>query len=402
VKKHRAQYGPLRAPRPLPWWKNYLQLHPLQSAIVSFTSLGAMILLAYFVHLGVLPDLDWAGTNALLLYTALIAMTLSGYVSLFTIGPGWFTRIHGPEVKDLQQGWTGPALLLLPSIAFALGLLSNEVPEKSCALEALFAAALLVGLGYSNLDLHTKQLRCIELLGKLNLFVSYFALSIAWFFNLILATLIFCALSGREINNLLLSIWLIFCIAINLIVLKTEKLTYSLLWLGAAIGLLVLAMLTGNGIAIPKAVIRSLGMGDLPVSLLVTEAGCNQINQISGQTVCEVDPLTKNAIICPVLLRSRIASPYFIGLLTQRDLDRWPLAHSSDTTAATSSVSSGPWQTIALRPSEVLSWSRIQFTSSNTESRSEASTVVVSHLNATSHGHWIKKQCGSGQSSISK
>jgi len=386
-------------PSTLPWWKSYLQSHPLLSAVVGFTTLGGMILLTYFVHLGVMPDLDWTGTNALLLYTAIIALMLFGYMALFTVGAGWFTRVQGPEVEDLRTSWLGPILLLLPSIAFAYRLIDNEMPEKSYALEALLAAVFLIGIGYANLNLQTKQLRCIKFQEKFYLFANYLMLSLAWFLNLMIAALVFTKMSERAINDLWLYIWLLLCTSMNLMVLRIKKLTLSFIAFGAIAGLLMLVALTGNGMAIPRAVVRSLGMGDLPVSLLVTESGCNQINQLSGQKVCQSDSVTKTALVCPALLRSRIGSPYFVGLLTQREIDHWPLAYSANSTSATSSVVPGPWQIIALRPSEVLGWSRIQLMRSVSVSESPPSATIVSYLDATTDQIWIQKQCGSNRSS---
>ncbi len=397
MKNPKAKIRLRRPTRTLPWWSTYAQAHPLRVTIVVLTAMGGMTLLAYFVHLGVMPDLDWAGTNALLLYTACMAFMMGGYMALCTVGAGWLTRSYGPEINDLRQGGRGTVHLFLPAIltSLAIGLLLFFNVFKEVFASGFFFGFPAAGaIYYAFVDPQTGKRKKLELQQKISIWGNYFFLSSAWSFNLLFAALVFSLMSTRDGNDLWIIPWIFLCFVMNVAILKVKKLTLGFLFFLGVAGLFILCGTTGNGIALPKAVVRSLGMGDVPVSLLVTEAGCQQVNKLSGQAVCQLDPVDKTGLICPALLRSRIGSPFFIGLLTQAEINRWPLNEKTISNGSAPTIASGPWHTIALRPSEVLSWSRIQFgRSTDTIPSASSMSTIVTYLNKQLDQDWIQQQC---------
>jgi len=73
--------------------------------------------------------------------------------------------------------------------------------------------------------------------------------------------------------------------------------------------LLLLLMLVGNFSGIAMLPISMLSQGEINTArIVVSQAGCQEINLALGESVCPVSESDVPAAICPVMLRSRIGS----------------------------------------------------------------------------------------------
>lgn len=224
--------------------------------------------------------------------------------------------------------------------------------------------------------------------------VTYAYLSLIWLMVAGMAALSYMALSGlgeNVITDLYFWLWMLWCLACNMGMSRPENARIGALLGACVVSIVVLIIFTNNGMAIPKAVMRALGLGELPVALVVTKAGCQHLNQASGQVVCKIQPHEKSALVCPVMLRSRIGSPYFIGLSPYTAQGAWPADALPARTA-----------TVALLKSEVLGWSRIEPKLAENKAcdsappsakTSTAQQAVVTHLCADEKIAWMQAQC---------
>lgn len=386
-----------RPSKPSAWWLSYFHTYPIQSVFAITSSIGGLLLLLFFVQLHAMPDLDLAGTSAVLLAVALVGWVLAFFLTVCAFGGGWVLRDYGPEAAALRSG-RGGWLLLMPTIA-CVGVSSwqtwcSDVSDAS-VLNLTIVGSISLGAVVYAWWLPGGEKRD----GKTMFIygVAYVYLSLIWFMIGGMALLSFMALAGpseKLSDELRLLAWVLWCLGCNFVMSRPQYAKLSALFGACTVSMVVLLLFSNNGMALPKAVVRSLGLGELPVALVVTEAGCQYLNQASGQVVCQVTPNEKSALVCPALLRSRIGSPYFIGLSPYTAQGAWP---------ANADVLPARTATVALPKSEVLSWSRIEpkpadkakpEDKTHSVTQQVAPQPVVTHVHAPASDIWLAQQCG--------
>ena len=126
---------------------------------------------------------------------------------------------------------------------------------------------------------------------------------------------------------------------------------------GAA-AVLILTMLTSAWMAIPVAVVRTLGLGEIPVGVVLTPEGCETFNKSArGQQICQLDADKKLGWACPVILKSRIGAPMVFELASFGDDGRWPIWPAEiEKGRLGGSVGHLRYQRIQVAKSEVRSW----------------------------------------------
>ena len=145
--------------------------------------------------------------------------------------------------------------------------------------------------------------------------------------------------------------------------------------------------LAGASAILMAVAIVGLGLGEIPVRMVVTRAGCDYLNKAAGnQVVCRIEAGDSTAIVCPAMLRSRIGSPFFIGLSAYEEDGRWPQLHPPKRLEA-----------IAIPKADVPSWSQLARAAAKAP-QSAASGTIVTYLAAEDRGAWLRAQCGEDKS----
>jgi hypothetical protein len=311
----------------------------------------------FFAHLGELPDLDLAASTSILAAVALIGLLVS---ALFGGSAGIAGLLYLNTARDLQWLRTRASLgvAAIPGATLVLLFLLQVVvgPEW---LPVANAGALCFGLcliaGYARVEhlAATGGLSEEYKAGKKLHFaaLTFAAHSFLWTLSLIIGLVCLTVMfpHGTTDSEVLLSIvaWGCFSIVLSIALAqsKPDRQVKNILVVTLA-GLLILVTLTKNYTGLAVASVRALGLGDVPVKLVLTERGCQIINAAASRVVCQFDAQDKVGVVCPAVLRSKIGTPFIVGLSPFAEGGGWP-----DLDASSS---------IPIPRSEVLSWPRIK------------------------------------------
>jgi hypothetical protein len=379
------------------WWVSYLQANPLQSAFVFANVIGGVLLLIFFLQLHAMPELDLAGAVAVFQAVALTGLVLLVFLSISAFAGGLALNSLGVEIIALKKGM-GAALLLMPTIAvmatiFYMAKISGSVDFSDLnywVFGSVGAGALTYMLWAPGSSNPKWKLR-------FSYGITYFYFSFLWIVMVFMAGISFWTLKAPTLSpteeTIFLVSWLFWCVACNFGIAQQKNNNLGTIAVVSILSAFIFLFLTNNGLAFPKVVVRSLGLGELPVALVVTKDGCQLINQAAGQKVCVIEPSENSALVCPVVLRSRISAPYFIGLSPITEQEAWPATLLPERTA-----------TIAIPKSAVLSWSIIAPKSANqnlpdSTVKQEKVTLetripVATYLLTDSKNKWLSDQCG--------
>jgi hypothetical protein len=335
-----------------PWWKSVLEKHPIRILSLSVLTVGGILLLMFFAHLGELPDLDLATSTSILAAVALIGLLVS---ALFGGSAGNLNT-----TRDLEWLRTPVSLrvVAIPGATLVL-LFLLQVVVGSEWLPAANAGALCSGLcliaGYARVE-HLAATDGMKEEYKSGKKLHFAALTFAvhsflWTLSLIIGLVCLTVMfpHGTTDSEVLLSIvaWGCFSIGLSIALAqsKPDKQLKNILAVTLA-GLLILVTLTKNYTGLAVASVRALGLGDVPVKLVLTERGCQIINAAASRVVCQFNEREKVGVVCPAVLRSKIGTPFIVGLSPFTESGGWP-----DLDASSS---------IPISRSEVLSWPRIK------------------------------------------
>lgn len=380
-----------KLPPPNPWWLKQFQERPIALSGTLASVAGGLILLWFFLTLGGSPDMDLAALGAIPMAIALVGLAIAAAMTSCSFSAGLALRREERSVGGLSTRWT-VAFLVLPGLlgAIALVIVATLFPTlkaPSIAYWTPFMAMLLVALGVSALGadassgmergpVSTRIERFLDLLGfgSLWVFVAYSAFLTFW--------LLYQGDKSSPEMFVGLLIWIALCYVLNLMVAWAPKNVFALLAASIGMGLVSLVLLTSNARGFPSAVVSALGMGEMPVSLVVTPKGCEQLNSmVAGRPVCRVGVGEQSVRVCPVMLRSRIGTPFYIGLSAYEADGKWPQANPPKRL-----------QAISIAKSEVLSWSRLEYPAA--ASSAPVSAGIVTYMDAVDDGKWLRAQCG--------
>ncbi|MCX7278136.1 MAG: hypothetical protein NTZ15_12575 [Burkholderiales bacterium] len=179
--------------------------------------------------------------------------------------------------------------------------------------------------------------------------------------------------------------WTAWCYASNVAVAWMKKVNIlAIVGLCIAASLVALLAIAGNGAGFPRAIVGVLGLGAVPVAMVLTSEGCDHLNKAAGgRAVCRVEPGEKTAVVCPAVLRSRIGSPLFVELSPYEENGRWPQLRPPERLAA-----------IAIPKVEVPSWSQLAPMRAGSAQMPPAAGVIVTYLDPADKGEWMRTQCG--------
>jgi|GEM_PF-4575544 len=386
----------VKSERPVLWWLQQAKERPLATAGTVVSTVGGIVLLMFFCQLGEIPELDLAGASAVLMAVAAVGFVLSASLTGCALAAGLILRGNEPKANELRTPKAMFSLALpgwLSTLAVSCYLAWNpkgDIPNWVFAfpfvLMAVFACI------YAFLKTKTGVDNEVVKNGGWTKFgrgFGYLAISYFWLLTAASAFITLFAMYPRDGDNngflFGLVLWTTWCYFSNVILVKVMKVNTLALMAGCcAISLVILLSVSGNWAGLPIAVVRVLGLGEIPVALVLTAEGCDHLNKAAGgRQVCRVEAGEKTATVCPAVLRSRIGAPFFIELSPYDEKGYWPQMHPPTRLAA-----------IAIPKSEVPSWSRLTPMSAKEASGSRASDTVVTYLDPSAEGSWVYKQCG--------
>jgi hypothetical protein len=382
----------------VPWWLKLVHERPFAVAGTVVSVIGGLILLMFFFQLGGMPELDLAGASAVLMAVALVGFALATSLTLsgFCAGLPLRGQNSGLEGSSLR---TRVLFLIAPGI-FSFGLMalyflfdpSSQLPSWTAfvPLVLMLLLAFLYSVG-SEFFYGKEGWRTFYFYKKVLRKVCLFSFDgLPWVFVTYSLFLTFFMLYPWDGDTSMffakLFLWSFFCYGLNLLVWRSAHVNiFLLLAFCIVFCLLVLLNTTGNWVGFPRAIVGALGLGEIPVKMIVTQDGCSYLNKFAGsRVVCRIEPGEKSAVVCPVLLRSRIGSPFFVGFSAYEPNGQWPRLHLSK-----------PLDAIAILKTDVLSWARLSRVKPP-EKEPTKSDAIVTYLDLMDKGAWLRDQCGEG------
>ncbi|MBV7427336.1 MULTISPECIES: hypothetical protein [unclassified Acidovorax] len=327
------------------WWSLEQPLSILSVLAKAIPPIGGLLVLLFFVTIKHFPDLDLSGSIALLWAVAVVGSVIVLFIGLGAMLPslmelaserpkeksnrhaaqqllctlpGWLvllfflSRSNG-WLHDSTLEWSNDRLIfILVCMSIILGgVLAKREPANNSVLSTLPPAKKkLQGVG-----------TCLYLA----------AACVVWAATLAFATTFLLSMGDSEAASPTSQIaatmaWLVFVMAMNAQVIFTG--TAKALLKGiviAIIAFLGLLVILQNLSGLAVGVLRTLQQTDLPVRLVVTEEGCDLLNKaVREGSVCKIRSGEKFAVVCPVLLRSKIGSPFLVEFSPLSAEGRWP------------------------------------------------------------------------------
>ncbi|WP_294254846.1 hypothetical protein [uncultured Comamonas sp.] len=380
------------------WWLKHLKEHPFKALSLAVSIYGGLILLVFFVQLGSMPDLDLAGAAATLAAVAVIGLLVVVALGVSTIAAGGVTRVLALDVPHLTSKWSLVSMALPGGIfiaAVAIAAVCEAVHFNSWWLGALLGASLVAPFIGCCYQLHQQKKNptsapapatpsstvvpttetvkngSAETQEKNSnvfwVFYAYVASGFVWCVSVLMVFMTYDALashggaSSKEAGVGLI-LWGVISILLNILVVKAPPKIQGFVFLvlgGASV--VILTTLTASWSAIPVTVVRTLGLGEIPVGVVVTAEGCDIFNKAArGQKVCQMDADQKQGWVCPAILKSRIGAPMVFELTSIGDNGSWPILRSEiEAKRLGRSVSHQRYQRIQVAKSEVKSWPSI-------------------------------------------
>lgn len=389
-----------------PWWQKFFAEHPFRTLSLAVLCIGGLQLLIYFLHIGQLPDANLASSTSILTAVALLGISIFLVFGGSAVVAGFMYLNAGRENAWLRSQ-DSLVLAAIPGVTINIGL----VVQSLIGVELIDAATiqpLAVGLCVLLGDLRALQLvRVGELpavtdglrrgMPRVRDICTFAFYSYAWALFMAIGTMVFIAMIpfGASLAQTVpaLMSWLVISTAINLDFARSTPVADQAkkLILMTLIGAMLMITLTQNYSGVAIASIRKLGIGAVPVKLVLTKRGCQIANASSSVgPICVADDVNKLGVVCPAILLSKIGTPFLFGVTAFTTSGGWPTPELP--------------KAIPLPPSEVLSWPRIsplesqsqRDIASSSSSKNElrpVSMTDVSRLDVREKD-WLREQCG--------
>lgn len=360
------------------WWRTRLKEHPFKAASLAVLTIGGLSLLVFFMWLGVMPDLDLAGASATMAAVAMIGLLVAAALGGSTLAAGITARnLITSQADVFQSRWT-VAIFATPAVVAFVGFAALSAWGDNwtlpifglCVLLLMVTLLLIRALALLLSDAFeppagsssNKTARTLEIvIGLLGGGFIWLVMPLFAFFSF--ASLWPVHRPSSEFGNYL-AIWGLLCVAMNVAIIylpkKHEIINVTFMGL---LTVFLLLVLTQNWPGIPLAAVRTLGLGETPVALVLTERGCHTLNQATrGQTICQLDAEKKTGWACPVVLKSRIGSPFVVEVTSFDTNGKWPaqLPIPQQREGQPPTPHALKYQRIQIPKNDVLSWPAIE------------------------------------------
>lgn len=392
----------------VPWWLTRLREHPVKSLGTATLITGGLLVLQLFSHIGASPELDLSGAAATLLAIAIVGAVVNTIFACGALSVGWAMRSEDAKTSWMRRRdslfvFAAPGSMGVCYAAVALYISASWVPSASLLI--VMSATALVGAIYLLGRLENDELagavpaaRWPATRFRLRIIALVLLLCVAWSLLALLAAAIFVVIFPSDMpadrQRILfpfgLAAWTLICYLGSIAVAQVKREQAA----RAAVGLAFCAMvalygITQNWAATSLAVVRVLGVGQMPVALVLTREGCDTLNLAArGQRICLMAPGSSLGKACPVFLQSRIGSPFFVELSGFGDDGEWPARDPALRISA-----------IPIAKSDVKSWPRIESLRASAP-RAGASSPVIAYQDARAPAlskrqvDWVQRQCG--------
>ena len=305
---------------------------------------GGVLVLLFVISIGHLPSLDLGNSISLLTAVAIFGVVIIGCIGGATVLPVVVEMSVG-DGSDRRQRTKYLLLSSIPAwlvLTFLLVLWLLDyyrwalfVPSSTEFISSLLILVLLCGasIGWHRTHRKSRQTdsKWEHLWGLTTASLYWAYVSMVWFVSFgVTAFFLYYLSSDPSVpwwqKAVVGVMWLITCMAINVAVAATGTSRAAIRGAIVAVGLAVIPLLLTQSLTdLSGLVLNKLGYADLKVRLVVTEEGCNILNSaVRGAPVCAVDPATKLAAVCPVILKSRIGSPYRLDFYPLGANGGWP------------------------------------------------------------------------------
>lgn len=304
-----------------PRLNDYAVRNPVASLSAATLTVGGLLLMGFFLRIGFMPDLDLAGSMALLFAAAVVGLGTLFMLVLATVMPGVATRylldeIKRPVTRRALLAVAGPAAgfvaitVLRPlSAPSSPKLLGNWLPWVAFAAVAVIASAALVG-AFGRQPWRDAPRKCLHEIATLT------GASLVWVLGLLMVVQAALPVAVDSVHVVWITVlvlvgWLFFIICINA-AMATVPLRHSIFVgpLAGILSLLLLATLTSSFSTLSAATVRALGIGDLRgVSVVVSPETCQALRTMAGAIQCE--PLEDKAqvgLLKNVTILSRVGA----------------------------------------------------------------------------------------------
>ena len=396
------------------WWQARFKEHPFTAISLAVLTLGGLSLLMFFTRLRVLPDLDLAGATATMAAVAMIGLLVSAALGGSTIAAGISTRNLRTSYPQAFDSWWAVGTFAASAVIAFIGLVALITWFKDEHLSTFgwwilgLTCALLsmrfIYLCRSNAFASPEGSSSSKLTRAYETVMGLIGGGAVWLLMSLSAFLSFYALWPGEASlsdaRLPLIAWGLACVAMNIFVahIPKESELPAIAFMGIG-SVFILLALTGNWSGIPVAAVRTLGLGETPVALVLTKQGCNTLNQAArGQAICQWNTETETGWACPVVLQSRIGSPFVVEVTTFDTNGKWP----ARLPIAKEHKDSPPTlrYRIQLPKADVLSWPSIEALNKPGQPGHINATQLASYQLRDSKGisveqsRWLRTQCG--------
>lgn len=317
-----------------PWWLQLMRQHPVKSATTIAFVLGGTMLMMFFGHLQELPDLDLSSSAATLWALAVMGGLVSIFLLALPLLPGFELRFdHSSLAWKRDRGHhlavSIPPFTALVALVLGIGLHTSVEPW-------VFWPLLVGGMAWTAIAARRPHiLRSATEAGKpapstwritYQMLTGMFTWTLTLFlgFTFLIALYLPTETDGWPLILVILGqLAFLYVAALAGTTLDWRKERAAIAGLAAATFILP-ALLSGNVTGIAVGTVRALGLGERPARLVVTANGCDVLNKAVGHRVCEVSAGQTTTVVCPVILRSRIGSPYFVELSPLNAQGTWP------------------------------------------------------------------------------
>lgn len=380
-----------------PWWSKQARERPLATVGTFISVVGGLILLGFFCQLGGMPELDLAGASAILMAVAIVGFALAAALAVSGIVAGLMMR----DEEDVPVGLGEPRSLFLlaaPGTLSSIGLaaywaLDSKGNISSFGYSVPFVLLTLFACGFSlTKPAIAKDVKPERPWSRTRRGLAFWMFGYLWLLPAGGAVLTFYALFPRDgaLWHMLIGMvgWTLWCYLSNVVIALVKKVKIAVLLVAyIAVSLFILLGITANWAGFPRAIVSALGLGEIPVKMVVTRAGCDYLNKMAAdRVVCRMGSDDSTGVVCPAMLRSRIGSPFFIGLSPYEPTGRWPQLHPPQRMAA-----------ISIPKAEVPSWSQLSPAPAKAPLPA-GSGAIVTYLDSEDHGQWLREQCGNSPS----
>ncbi|WP_371435881.1 hypothetical protein [Polaromonas sp.] len=318
-----------------PWWWSYGHQNPVALLTALMLTCGGVLLLGFFLRIGFMPDVDAAGSTALVFAVSFVGLgTVIGSM-VVSVLPGMAIRYlfddAGLPVRPFSLAAAVlPAILLIVWVlasVFAPGV--RAAVTDATAYGVLIVVAVLSGVLSAWKSQGAERFCSAWLLQYASKTWAVTSGATLWAGSMLIA-LWFALSLGSDSDHapwttvLLITVWLILITAANV---GTALLPLRRAWRASVmfclLGFAVLVFMTGSFSTVSATTVKLLGLGEIQdVDIVVKAEVCQALRLTASSPLrCSLAAETGGGILRNVVLRSRIGGQVVIEMASS---DRVP------------------------------------------------------------------------------